>query len=228
MKVFEETLKLRLPKSEGRSAGLHVSEVIRDLAFKGKILDAKWKSELAIEEQDTHMMQIGLSWEDYLDRSGQFPELEFHPGELKVRCGCCCYCGNEPTECQCPNYRELIIYMSPDGLIWSDGVLAFLAEIKFTKKSCRDFASGLRMGSKKSIMWVWQIAAYLKGTGTLAAKLFVMFVNGNYSFDDKDPESGAVKKCFRLEFTEEEIESNWRMLVHHAREMIRAGRYKAD
>jgi hypothetical protein len=231
-KVWEETIKLRLPQSHGRSVGLHVSEVIRDLAFAGKILDEKWRTELAIEDQDTNMMQLGMAWEDYLDNSAQFPGMEYHSGELKVKCHVCARCGEDSAHenhlsgvCQ---YKTLVIYMSPDGLIWEDGLLTFLAEIKLTKKSCRDFAQGIRMGSKKSIMWIWQIGAYLKGTGTLAAKLLVMFVNGNYSKKPDDPEAGAVKKCYRLEFTEEEIESNWRMLENHAREMIRAGKWKYE
>lgn len=230
MKVYQERIKLRMPTSHGRSKGLHVSEVIRDLAVNGKILDKKWVREIAIELQDTTLMQCGFAWEDYLENSNQHPEIEYHPGELVVRMGFCAHCGEDRIEhsFDCDHvYLELKIYMSPDGFTWDEykAILLYLNEIKFTKKSCRDFAQGLRMGSKKSLMYVWQILAYLKGTGTLSAKLHVLFINGNYSFDDQDPEAGAVAMIFRLEFEQWEVDANWRMLAEHARTMIRTGKY---
>lgn len=229
-KVWEEKHKLVLPTSHGRSVGLHVSEVIRDLAFNGNILDKKWARTEAIEFQDTSLMQVGMAWEDYMEKSGQHEEIEYHPCELAVKTKICAVCGDWADEHfeHDHEHKTLTIFMSPDGFTFdADNVLlAYLNEIKFTKKSCRDFGTGLRMGSKKSIMYVWQIAAYLKGTGTLAAKLHVLFVNGNYSYDDTDPENGTVYKIFRIEFTEEEIDSNWRMLESHAREMVKSGKYK--
>jgi hypothetical protein len=82
------------------------------------------------------------------------------------------------------------------------------------------------MRSKKSLLYVWQIAAYLHGVGSTTAKLHVLFINGNYSYDQSDPESGTMYKIFRLEFTEEEITTNWRMLMKHAATMVKNGRYK--
>lgn len=229
-KVWTEEHKLVLPQSHGRSVGLHISEVIRDLAVCGKVLDKKWIKEIAIELQDTSLMQVGLAWEDYLERSGQHPEIEYHPGELCVRTRLCAVCGDYADEHFDHDHRfvTLRIYMSPDGFTFDDNkvLLLYLNEIKFTKKSCRDFAAGLRMGSKKSIMYVWQIAAYLKGAGGLDAKLHVLFVMGNYSYDDTDPDGGTVYRIFRLQYTQDEIDQIWRMLENHAREMIRNGKYK--
>lgn len=235
-KVLEESIKLRLPKSHGRSVGLHLSEIIRDLAFNTAVLDEKYRTEVALDEQDTHMMQLGLAWEDYLEKSEQFPDIEFHPGELKARCGFCAFCGEDSDEHLESDhvYKELVIYMSPDGFGYAmvADALFFLAEVKLTKKSCRNFAQGIRMRSKKSAMWIWQIAGYLYGLWqldpplkSLVAKLFVMFVNGNYSYKMDDPDGGAVKKCFTLIFDEEEVEENWRRLRNHARVMIREGRW---
>lgn len=232
MKVFREQHKLVLPKSYGRSKGLHISEVIRDLALASNTLDKKWAKDegMPLEDQNTNMMQIGLAWEDYLDRSKQHPEIEYHPGEMMVQTDICAYCGDFITEHLTDEHdhepKRLKVYMSPDGLTWKDGYLIlFLNEFKFTLKSCRDFAQSLRLNAKKSRMWLWQIKAYLFGTGTLAAKLHVMFGAGNYSYDSSDPESIAVYNVFRLEFDESEITENWNMLMEHARAMIREGRY---
>jgi hypothetical protein len=223
MKVFEEKLILKMPpsKSEGRSKGLHVSEIIRDLAFTGKILDAKYYTELKFEEQDTNMIQAGFMFEDYMSKYKQIDGVDFHPGELYM------------------DSAAGRIYMSPDGWSlgdpddWAPEVFIFcvnvLHELKFTCKSSRDFAQGLRIGSKKSLMWVWQIRAYCKTMNTLAAKLHVMFAQGNHSktFDDNDPEAKPMRtKTFRLLMEQQEVDENWNMLVAHAQEMIKNGKFK--
>ena len=239
MQIVEEQFKLVLPKSHGRSEGLHVSEVIRDWALNSKILDKKWVSPLALEEQNTNMMQIGLAWEDYLAKY-QHPEIEFHPGELWLDDDDFCTCSHERcthssrgvcavNDCQCEGFRPLRIFMSPDGVSVIDpddyadlfGVADnFIHEFKFTAKSSRDFAREFRMKAKKSRMWDMQIRAYCAALGTLAAKLHVMFVMGDYSRDDKNKESKASYKVFRIRYTQDELDSNWELIKQHARIML--------
>jgi hypothetical protein len=148
MQVYVIKHKLVMPPSHGRSIGLHVSEVIRDLAFVTGTLDSKWKTDVVIELQDTSLMQVGMAWEDYLEKSGQHPEITYHPKELKVNSGLCAICGDRFKDClgMDHNATKLYVYMSPDGFtLDSDSdLLVALNEIKFTKKSCRDFAQGLR------------------------------------------------------------------------------------
>jgi hypothetical protein len=247
MKVWEEKHELKLPQDGTRTPGLHVSDVIRDLALHSKVLDDKWVR-VELEDQNTNLMQVGMGWEDYLAKYKHHPEIEYHPGELYVDCHNLCECGHfgEQHEldftnvymdcklCSCVCYKGLRIYMSPDGVSLVDpedyaDVFAyatdFLHEFKFTKKSCREFAAGLRMGSKPTLMWMWQIKAYAYAMGTLAAKLHAMFVNGNYSYDMDDPESAPQYKIYRFQFTQDELDSNWRMLVAHAGYLLREGRY---
>lgn len=245
MKVYEEKFRLVLPKSHGRSAGLHISEVIRDYAFRSKVLDAKWKTEVLIEDQNTNLMQVGLAWEQYLEASGQLPDVEFHPGEVWVDDDEFCMCGHELDchgtgrkcnidGCVCSGFRPMRIFMSPDGVSMIDEedyadlfVMCdhFLHEFKFTKKSCRDFIQLLRLRGKKVLMWLWQIMAYCYALRTLAAKLHVMFINGNYSRAEGDPDAMPTPKVYRFEFTQEDLDDNWKLLRNHAREMVIRGDY---
>jgi len=68
--------------------------------------------------------------------------------------------------------------------------------------------------------------AYCKAMNTLAAVLWVFFVNGNYSNDYNDPKSGAHTEAFRLKFEQSEIDLNWNMLIAHASYMILNGKYR--
>lgn len=239
MKVFQEAPhKLVLPRSHGRSVGLHVSDVIRDYALTGKVLDAKWHTQIAIEEQNTNMMQLGLALENYLEQTHQHPEVMIHPGEWKMLDDEFCTCHHDRdchrngngvcnlVGCGCTKFRPMAIYMSPDGLSDIDSRYMHLVhltptlvhEFKFTKKSSRDFKKKLQMREKKVRMWLWQIMAYCIVTGSLAAKLHVMFVNGDYSYTDDA--GNATYVVFRLEFEQEEIDNNWQMLLQHARKMV--------
>lgn len=227
MKVFEEPAKLILPQAEGRSVGVHISDVIRDYAFTSRVLDKKWIREALIEDQNTTLMQLGLAFEDYLEKSNQHPEIEYHPGELFVDDLECCECGHvadshtleavDCSECPCCFFTPLRIFMSPDG-ISSNGVL-FLHEIKLTKKSSREFLQKLRLKAPKVLMYIWQVQCYCYALKTLEAKLHVAFAAGNYSYDTDDEDSMASYKIFRFEFTQEEIDENWEKFRNHARHM---------
>lgn len=230
MRVYEEKPhKLSLPQSHDRSVGLHISEVIRDYALNSGALDKKWVTEVAIEEQNTNMMWLGLAAEEALAIS--HPNIDFHPGEVWIDLDDFCgRCSKDIDECRCKHFEPLRIFMSPDGtsLIDVDDYADlwvycdyFLHEFKFTKKSSRDFAKSLRTREKKVKMWLWQIMSYCKALNTLAAKLHVMFVNGNYSRKDDDPDSQASYKIFRFEFDQNDIDSNWDLLSKHARAMAR-------
>ena len=236
MRWIEENHKLVLPRSSGRSTGLHISDVIRSYAIEASVLDRKWVTETLIEDQNTNLMQVGLGWEDYLAKY-QHPEIEFHPGELYVDDDEFCPCGHDRNvhdqkhcvpDCDCSRFRVHRIYMSPDGISLIDPEDYadlfrksghFCHEFKFTKKSSRDFCQLLNDRSPKTLMWQWQIMCYCKAMDTLAAKLHVMFINGNYSRTDNDPESMPSYKVFRCEYAEQDIEDNWTKFKQHARHM---------
>lgn len=218
MKVIEEDYSLRLPRDPNRSAGVHLSDVLRSLAFMANILDAKY--DIPIEESDSTLMQIGLAWESYL-AAYQHPEIEFHSGELFLDG----------------------IYMSPDGVSvvddedYADVIRVdkgdyLLHEFKLTRKSCRGFRELVKKRHKKALLWLWQIMAYRHAMNQLAggecyvAKLHVMFVNGNYSYSDSDPESRPTYKVYRMHFTEQELQENWDMVIAHRDWLVENGKLK--
>lgn len=237
MRVRAEKFKLRMPVSHGRSVGIHISVVIRDYALATGTLDKKYSAQ-DIDEDDTSLMQIGLAFENYLRDSKQHVEVEMHFGELSMRCDFCAHCGmdRDVHEAESPRciYEAAIIYMTPDGVSFAGDysvidwfkskVLHILHEIKFTKKSSRDFLEIIKLKGKKARMWLWQIQCYLKAMGSLAAKLHVCFVNGNYSYKLEDEEGGTSYWIFWLEFTQDEIDATWGLLMTHAKGMIQDGR----
>ncbi len=217
MKVIEEPSELVLRGDPNRSSGLHLSSILRSLALVTGVLDSKYDTPLT--NANSMMAQIGIAWEEYLAKY-QHPEIEFHPGELNLDG----------------------IAMSPDGITIVDredyadliGVELdswILNEFKSTRKSSRDFKESLRLRADKCKLWLWQIMSYRHALNKIAepglecyvAKLHVLFLNGNYSKDFDDPESGPHNRVYRLTFTPEELTDNWTMVVGHRDDMVKKG-----
>lgn len=102
-----------------------------------------------------------------------------------------------------------------DGIIGSPDLisaeLGMLGETKCTWGSSKHLAD-LENGTGKYWIWLVQIKGYLKMLRMLRCRLFALFVNGNYK-NGYQPEL-AVRD---LEFTQKEIDENWRMITDHAR-----------
>ena len=96
------------------------------------------------------------------------------------------------------------IYMTPDG--WEpEGRV--LHEYKATWKSCaREIESNWR--------YMTQVKSYCRGMATNKAKMYVLYLLGNYR-DIRQP----VTKCYDLEFTQRELDDNWKMITNHARKV---------
>jgi len=209
VKVYEEPRQLRLPMDPNRSGGLHLSAILRHLALQMKVLDAKYDTPLT--DDNSLMAQIGIAWEDYLAKH-QFPNIEFHPGEL-----ICDGIAMSPDGISSPDSEDYAELIGVDRESW------ILEEFKSTRKSSRDFKEALRLKADKVKLWLWQIMSYRRalnricepGTECYVARLHVLFMNGNYSKDFNDPEAGPVNKIFRLVFSPEELDDNWLMVVSH-------------
>lgn len=209
MKVFAEPFQLKLPRDGTRSVGVHLSQILRSYALMIGVLDKKFDTPL--DDTNSAMAIIGIAWEDHLAKH-QMPGVEFHPGELSLDG----------------------IAMSPDGIsIETDEEYVRLVgiepgswivhEIKSTRKSSRDFKESLRLKADKVKLWLWQIMGYRHALNSMldpelrnnVAILHCMFLNGNYSKDFDDPESGPTQKKFRLVFSDEELADNWLMITSH-------------
>lgn len=221
MKVIEESNVLRLSRDGNRSKGLHLSNVIQDLAIRMKILDAKYDTGPMEEySSDSEVVHVGLAWEDYLIRTQpDYADVDYHPGELV-------YQGIAMT----PDVIKLITEDLDDiGVV--DGSLLVI-EIKSTAKSSRDFLQSLRLRAKKTLKYLWQVESYRHAVNMLypenacyVSKLDVLFVMGDYSRDfDSSPTARTHRRVFRLHHTPEELEDTWNMIANHAECMRKEGK----
>lgn len=171
-----------------RTGGIHVSSVLRGLAIHHGFLkvDSGQITLLEIAGQDKWhtfdaVSQIRMAIGVAWENyySGQLSGVRFHPGEM-------CVDG---------------IFMTPDGeSLDEDGEYA-IHEFKATYKSLRQINE---YTLEDQWLWVSQILAYCKGAGCLVGYLHVLFLCGNY-----DKPIRPMIRCWRLEFTQEEIDSKW-------------------
>jgi hypothetical protein len=201
MTITEIPIQLTLPPSEiPRSPGQHVSAIIRCLATEMGILKPEWAEELSLvdvreitDPVAVLRMLIGLAWERYYIQEILAPKL----GVV-----------HQPGELECDG-----VYGSPDGeslsvmltLKGKEQWQSVIHEIKSTYKSTRTVGD-----LTNETMWLMQIKSYCKMKGTCHAMLHVLFVCGDYSYPIK-----PILKMWQLEFTQEEIDSNWKMLMEY-------------
>lgn len=96
------------------------------------------------------------------------------------------------------------VKMSPD--LYDPGRLE-VVELKCTWRSSNKWPAF----EKHFWSWLCQMKAYAHALEVNRARLVVFFVNGNYK------DSGPQVKQARFEFTDGELQENWRMLVAHAK-----------
>jgi hypothetical protein len=207
MKITSIPIEIVLPEPKvPRSQGIHVSNIIRCIAASTGILKPSWAEELSLWDVRTITdptaiirISIGLAWEQYYipEILGPLMGVVDHPGEMEVDG----------------------IYMTHDGesvsVIITDNAhptTVVVHEVKATYKSVKTVGD-----LRGQWMWLAQLMAYCKGRGTRVTMLHVLFLCGTYIF----PITPELR-CWRIEFTEEEIERNWEMLmryVEHSKEM---------
>lgn len=188
-----------------RSHGIHCSSLIRSIAINNgwlKVMQENHGSRFnlapVIDEEDFPLiMSIGMAWEDWISR--QYPNMLYHFGELELDG----------------------ISMSPDGVeVPHDGSFDFdlgtgiIDEFKLTWKSSRK-------PIEQQKMWLMQVKAYCKALPTLCARLHVVWVNGDYDY--KRPGMPPQYRVYHLQFTQEELDANWQMLLTELAEWRRQG-----
>lgn len=95
------------------------------------------------------------------------------------------------------------ITLSPDIITPLDGTIH---ECKFTWKSTKRLV-------EEDWYWMVQIKAYLYALRLHKAQFHVGYVNGNYKRGTV--ESGPMPRTTSLEFTQAELDENWKMLRNH-------------
>ncbi len=194
MTIIEITPELELPQPKvARSEGVHVSNIIRSIALKVGFLDKKWETGLSltdaseITDPDSILrIMIGLAWEAFL-----IPTLAGvvdHPGELHLEG---IYLTHDGESCDrvysgTRNF-ELIVY-----------------EVKSTYKSARK-------NIREQWMYLTQLKAYCKALGTRYSRIDILYICGDYTYPIR-----PCRKVYEIEFTQQEIDANWSMIVDYA------------
>jgi hypothetical protein len=184
-----------------RTKGLHLSGIIRPVAFKYRLLKPKTHGQQKMYEKEQEVlrslssfggggtgdileedlpiiMALGCAWEDWLSR--QYREMIYHPGEW-------CVDG---------------IYMSPDG--WTPyGGGIYVDEIKFTYKS---------MNTPFEFMHLYHLQgkSYCRALETNFIRYHVLYANGNYS-DLRGPRY----IIYDVTYTQQELDDNWDFILRH-------------
>lgn len=213
MKTELVPIDLKLPESRTpRSPGTHVSTLITGIALETGVLDAKWADDFSLTDVRTITdpmgilrISIGLAWEEWY--IPQLPDVVDHPGEMCVEG----------------------VYMTHDGetivvILTHQGPQSKIAvvEVKATYKSVKTVAPRLVTNDpndpddlETQWMWVSQCQAYCKALGTNIAFLHVLFICGDYSYPIT-----PVLLCWRIEFTDEEIDGKWELIRDYRNERL--------
>lgn len=189
----------------GRSEGIHVSRIIRSIASRNGILDARQAEDLSLVEVgngatgawwagltdgDRLRISIGVAWEHwYVPHLGH---VTHQPGEMQLDG----------------------VYMTHDGesldVIHTErgdkSVLA-LHEIKATYKSTKTVGN-----LEGQWMWLAQTKSYCKALNTRLAYLHVLFLCGDYKY----PITPQLR-VWRIEYTQLEIDDNWSLMMSMVR-----------
>lgn len=198
---------------EDRSPGLHLSDIIRDIAIRTGVLKIK----------DVIDEVANLSLTPYqIEELARLPEFAADPNFTVAACWRI-FCGLAFEEYWAATHPELIFHfgeVSRDGIAgtpdavwptWLDlgggNTIArpgpeVLCELKFTWKSTNN---------PNNWMYEAQIKSYCKMMGIRRARLTILYVNGAYG-----PFEPQVR-IIDYEFSDQELNENWTMIVRHAR-----------
>ncbi len=138
-------------------------------------------------EPDAAKMELGTAFEEVLEVALATRILGDRPGEFTTEGG--------------------IIY-TPDHLIFNG--YTKLGEFKATWMSIRKGITDPRFDK-----WFCQMKCYCHHLQTPYARLYVFFVNGDYTY--KPPHGGASLRAWDIVFTSRELKDNWAMVERNAR-----------
>lgn len=170
----------------GRRSGLHVSGLV-----KAAVKSITGEAPKAIEgEQDGVRATMGFLWERALEYA--FKE----------------YMGAERKGIKKQVHAELEgVLGTPDGVHLKDGVLE---EYKCTWRSLRRWNED---PEANFLYWFMQVKGYLHMLGLTKVRFFIFWVNGDYTYK---PGRGPQVTTQEFEFSTEELEDNWALLMAHA------------
>lgn len=185
-----------LPVGSGvdRTPGLHLSDIL-------DYIDEAMGVQYGNDWNRTQTMDAGFIWERHLERT--FAEaMAERIGEVE---------------------RDGIL-MSPDGVMLDDGLAnpngqiicepsdyPILEEYKWTWKSSRHRPWDI-------VRWMFQVKSYLYALDMYIAVMRIAHVMGDYKG------SGPTYRVVRMEFTANELQSNWDMILRNRDALLQEGR----
>ena len=132
-------------------------------------------------------LALGLAWEQYLEK--KLLQAGVH--------------ATRPPECSV-SIKGTLLYYSPDLFI-ENGVYR-LGEIKLTSMSVSEDLS-----EPKFDKWLTQAKLYCHLLDVPRMRFYVLFTAGDYKGN-----RGPMFRVYDLEFSPQELEENWLMILHHA------------
>jgi hypothetical protein len=187
------------PDTLVRSVGCHLTDITKIMLVK---LDPK-RYGTAQQDADTkNWQEVGFMWEDILgtafttrglDQGGQ--GVRWRPGEVTLD-----GVAGSPDSFECG--------------IQDDDPAIVVAEYKATWKSCRDIDSpsyGAGLMDSKFVGYLLQLKAYCKMVGTTRARLYIIFMNGDYE------RYVPALRCYQIDFDQRELDEQWASFLSTAR-----------
>ncbi len=191
---FDHGLVLNTP-TEGyvRSPGLHMSQIYG--ALYEELEPKRFKS---TGGPDTVKMEIGTAFEETLELALAARLLGDRPGEFAALADAHVVPVGTPKS----------IIFSPDQFFYNGTTCG--GEFKATWMSIRN---GIE--DKRFSKWFCQMMAYGKPLKMRQWRLYVLFVNGDYTY--KPPHGGPHLRAWDVEFSQRELDDNWQMLMRFAK-----------
>lgn len=175
-----------------RAPGCHVSDITKAMMVR---LDPKRYGKDQQDEDSKNWQEAGFLWEDILGGAfasralvdSKIQGSRWRPGEVSLD-----GITGSPDSCECG--------------VQDDDPPVVIGEYKATWKSCRGIdlpTPGAGLIDTKFLGYVLQMQAYCKMVGTTRARLYILFVNGDY--DRYVPQL----RCYQIDFTERELNEQW-------------------
>jgi hypothetical protein len=182
---------------EGRPAGLHLSELIRDMRVAAGL-----PVEGPEGEQEGVRMQLGFLWETAVELCLAGASFE-DAWEMAARRYMCAVRQQVVKQVQ---LEKDSIHMTPDGVDFSTGALE---SYKATHKSQRKADS---QEAFEQNFWSWLVAeqGYCLAAGVDTCRFFICWMNGRYDF-----KTGPNWQIYECVWTEQELIDNWSAVLKY-------------
>ena len=184
MKITPNTESIDLLKSDlVRSPGLHMSECYGSL-----YAELEPKRYGGTTPPNPLLLALGTAWEKH------FEQLLISSAPPGV------------------NISRPVEFMNADGIAFSPDLLISNGELRVGEMKLTFQSSAEDISAPKFSKWIVQMQAYCHGMETPHARLYVLFVNGDYK-----TQRWPQLKIWDFTFSERELRDNYTLLLNHAK-----------